>query len=65
MDTLAETLLERVDRLLDGQRGQKRLLSTTATPVAIGDLAARSEALEQAVREIAAEVQKLSAAREG
>jgi hypothetical protein len=37
------------------------LLSTTPTSLAVRELAARTEALENAVREIALEVQKRSA----
>jgi hypothetical protein len=37
------------------------LLSTTPTSLAVRELAVRTEALESAVREIALEVQKLSA----
>ena len=63
METLTGTLLERVDKLIEAQKGQP-LLSTTATPIAIAALAARSAALEQALREIAVEVQRLAAAHE-
>ena len=64
VETLTGTLLERVDKLIEAQKSQQ-LLSTTATPVAIAELAARSDGLEQALREIAVEVQRLAAAREG
>ena len=64
METLTGTLLERVDELIEGRRSHQPLLSTTATSVAIAELMARSEGLEQALREIALEVQRLSAARE-
>jgi hypothetical protein len=57
--TLTNTLLERVDKLV--QASKEPILSTTPTTDAIGELAARTEALEKAVREIALEVQKLSA----
>lgn len=65
METLAETLLERVDELIEAHKGHQPLLSTTATSVAIAELASRSEGLEKAVREIALEVQKLSASHDG
>jgi hypothetical protein len=55
---LTETLIERVDELVRANR--RTLLSTTPTSVAIRELAARTEALEKAVREIAVEVQKFS-----
>jgi len=42
---------------------QRTLLSTTPTSVAIQELAARTEALEKAVRAIALEVQKFSSER--
>jgi len=59
------TLVERVDELV--QAGKAPLewgsphLSTTPTSLAIQELAVQVEALEVAVREIALEVQKLSA----
>ena len=64
VETLTETLLERVNKLIEAQQGHEPLLSTTPTPVAIGKLAAQSQGFEQALREIAVEVQKLSASRE-
>lgn len=62
---MADTLIERVDRLLQASEappewGSPRL-SVTPTSVAIRELAAETEALTNAVREIALEVQKLSA----
>ena len=50
-ETLTDTLLERVDKLV--QADKQPLLSTTPTTDAIRELAARTEALEKAVREIA------------
>ncbi len=61
METLTDTPVERVDRLL--RAGKEPLLSTTPTSVAIRELLFRTEALEQAVREIALEVQKLAAGK--
>ena len=58
METLTDSLVERVDTLV--QAGREPLLSTTSTSVAIRELVARSEALENVVREIALEVQKLA-----
>jgi uncharacterized protein YaiL (DUF2058 family) len=58
-ETLTDTLLERVDKLV--QAGRQPILSTTPLSTAVGELAARTEALEKAMREIALEVQKLSA----
>jgi hypothetical protein len=57
--TLPETLIERVDQLVEASK--RPILSTTPTTDAIGELAARTEALEKAVREIALEVQRLAA----
>jgi hypothetical protein len=57
-----ETLSERVDNLIRAHRVVQPLLATTATPEAIRELIARSEALEKAVREIAVEVEVLAAA---
>jgi len=58
-ETLTGTLLERVDKLV--KASAEPILSTTPVSVAVGELAARTEALEKAIREIALEVQKLSA----
>ena len=52
------TLIERVDKLVEASK--QPLLSTTPTTDAIGELAARTKALESAMREIALEVQKLN-----
>ncbi len=59
METLADTLVERVDKLIQARK--EPLLSTTSTSIAIQELVARTEALENAVREIALDVQKLAA----
>ena len=64
METLTDTLLKRVNKLIRPSRPARTwgnpLLSTTPSPLAIQELALRTEALENAVREIALEVQKLS-----
>jgi sigma54-dependent transcription regulator len=57
-ETLTDTLIERVDRLVHASK--QPLLSTTPTSVAISELALRIEALERAMREIALEVQRVS-----
>jgi hypothetical protein len=62
---LTDTLIERVDRLIQASKtplewGNPRV-SMTPTPVAVQGLAAETTALERAVREIALEVQKLAA----
>ena len=65
MKTLSDTLMERVTQLVPERNAAPEwgspLLSTTPMPVAIRELAVRTEALENAVREIALEVQRLSA----
>ena len=63
-DTKPKTLVERVNRLVqprDSLRvwGNPRL-SSTPSSLAIRELAIQNEALQDAVREIAEEVQKLS-----
>jgi hypothetical protein len=65
METLTDTLMERVNNLVHARDAPPKwgnpLLSTTPTSLAVRELAARTEALENAVREIAVEVEKLSA----
>ena len=51
--------MERVDNLVEA--GKEPLLTTTPTSAAIRELAARIEALENALREIALEVQETAA----
>jgi hypothetical protein len=63
MGTQPDTLVERVEELVQAQNpplvwGNPRL-SSTPTSLAIRELAARTEALQDAVREIAQEVQTL------
>jgi hypothetical protein len=57
---LEPTLIQRVDELICSYEDQP-LLSTTGTHSAIAELAARTRGLEQAIREIAREVQNLPA----
>ena len=64
METVYETLYERVDELIRSHKGQHPVLSTAATQVVIAELVARSEGLEQAIREIALEVQRLAASQQ-
>ena len=52
-----ETLCERVDVLIRSHK-RKPLLSTTGSRASIEELAARSEGVEEAIREIALEVQE-------
>jgi hypothetical protein len=58
MEAMMDTLTARVDQLVEARKHP--VLSTTPTSVAIAELLARNEALEQAVREIALEVAQLS-----
>jgi hypothetical protein len=53
-------LVERVEKLV--QAGKEPLLSGTAPSLAIRELLQRNDALEHALREIAREVEKLTAA---
>ncbi len=50
METLSDTLSERVNELLSAER--EPILSTTGTRAAIELLAARTQSLETAVREL-------------
>ena len=63
MDTVYATLYERVDELIRSHKSEHAVLSTAGTQVAIAELVARSEGLEQALREIAQEVERLGAAQ--
>lgn len=60
-----ETLMARVTELVPPRTAPPQwgnaLMPSTPMPLAIRDLALRTQALEKAVREIALEVQKLSA----
>lgn len=68
MEPLTDTLIERVDKLIESSKVPLEwgspLLSVTPTSVAIRRFAAQVAALESAVREIALEVQNLSASPE-
>jgi len=59
LETLTDTLMERVNTLIEA--GTEPLLTTTPPSAAIRELAARIEALQNAVREIALEVQEFTA----
>ncbi len=63
MESLDATLYERVDSHLSSHKGSgaQPLLATTSTYAAIHELIARTEGLEEAIREIALEVEKLAA----
>ena len=61
METLDGTLCERVDEAIESHKGP--LLSTSGSVAAIGELVTRIEGLEEAIREIALEVEKLAASQ--
>lgn len=64
METLEDSLYARVDELIQSHKGS-RLLSTTGTQGSIAELVSRTEGLELALRELAQELQKLTALRAG
>ena len=64
MKSLTDTLVERVDELVQPPNERplvwgNPILSVTPTSMAVRELAVRTEALENAVRQIAFEVQEL------
>ena len=62
MEAVYETICERVDELINADKGP--LLATTGTRAAVEELIVRSDRLEKAIREIARELQELAAAQE-
>jgi hypothetical protein len=64
MESLTETLMERVQELLPARDTSHKwgsaLQSTTPRSVAVQDLAVRTDALEQVVREMAVALQQLA-----
>jgi hypothetical protein len=65
-EPLLDPLMERVDRLLPRGKAPEwgsASLSTTPISLAVQDLAARVEALEDAVRQISLEFKRLSPGR--
>ena len=64
MEELDQTLFERVDELIDNHK-DRELQSTVGLQATVDELVLRNQGLESAIREIALEVQKLSAARTG
>ena len=66
-ETMSDTLMERVTRLLPDDKVRPQwgsaALSTTPISLAIPELAKRVAAIEDAVRELTLEVQKLSIQR--
>jgi uncharacterized metal-binding protein len=63
MDDLETSLTNRVAALLDAHRSRE-LLSTTGVHGTIEELVQRTRGIEQALSEIAAQVEKLTASRE-
>jgi hypothetical protein len=59
VQALDETLYTRVEELISAHKSEVAR-STTGSRVLIEELAARSEGLEKAIREIALEVQRLA-----
>lgn len=60
MQALSDALTQRVEELIESHHHEK-LLTTTPVRVVMYELAERNEGLEQAVRELALEVQRLRA----
>ncbi len=63
MPTLDTSLLERVQILMDTNTGRE-LLSTTGLQATVDELVRRNYGLEQALHEIALEVQRLAESSE-
>jgi hypothetical protein len=61
MGTLDGALRHRIEELAGAGEDRRRLLSTTGTQVAIGELIARTDRLERAISELALEVEALTA----
>jgi hypothetical protein len=55
-----DTLVKRVEQVMQAYRGHE-IRSTTGTQAAIEELAARNEALEEVVCELASELERLTA----
>jgi hypothetical protein len=64
LDPSCETVDERVERLIGSRGGSWPPRHTTTTNEAIAGLIARQQSLEEAIREIAMEVQRLETAHE-
>lgn len=62
METLDESLYARVDELIQSHQG-RHLLSTIGTQASIEELVLRTQGLEDAIRELALEVEKLAASQ--
>lgn len=62
--TPTKTLYERVDELIQSQGESWPLRHSTTTHAAIAGLISRSHVLEEVIRELALEIQKLASERE-
>jgi hypothetical protein len=60
LESPCETIYERVERLIGARDGCWPPLHTTPTHDVIAGLVARDQCLEQAIREIAVELQRLA-----
>lgn len=65
MDTLDEALRARIDALAGSDKGRQPILSTTGTQVAIAELIARNDRLEQLICELSLEIEALAASQRG
>ena len=61
--TLDTSLSDRVDELIRSHKSEQPLLHCSPTPTAIAELIRRNDGLEEAVRELAREIEDLAAAR--
>ena len=64
LETSAKTLYERIDELIRPEGESWPLRHTTTTHDAIAGLISRSQLLEEAIREMALEIQRLAAEHE-
>lgn len=65
MESLDEGLRVRVEELTGSSKARQPLLSTTGTQATIAELVARCDRLEQALGELAVEVETLAAVQKG
>jgi hypothetical protein len=63
MAELSGTLSNRVEELIRPRRRTERILSTTGTRAALESLVVRTEALEEAVRELTEAVRRIADAQ--
>jgi len=60
VEDLTHTLVKRVEHVIQAYRGRE-IRTTTGTHAAVEELVARNEALEVVVRQLAAELERLTA----